>query len=77
MAKMVLERSDFVRSIVVAVSFTFLGEMLIFLIWGVALFPTGVLWRKLVWTMTCGIAMGMTIGALVNVIVTGRLRLCA
>ena len=77
MAKVAVERSDFVRPIVVAVSFTLFGEILMFFVWGVALFPTGVLWRKVVWTMTCGVGMGMTIGALVNVIVTGRLRLCA
>ena len=74
MASESIDRSDFVRPIAVAVFFTLLGEILIFFIWALALFPTGVLWRKLVWTMTCGVAMGMTIGAFVNVFVTGRLR---
>ena len=74
MAKDLLTRRDFVRPIVAAIFFTLVGEILIFFIWGIALFPAGPLWRKLGWTMTCGVAMGATIGALVNVFVTGRLR---
>ena len=74
MPEVLLKRSDFVRPIAAAVLFTLIGEILIFLIWGIALFPAGALWRKLAWTMTCGLAMGATIGALVNVFVTGRLR---
>ncbi len=67
-------RSDFVRPITVAITLTLLGEILLFLIWGVHLFPTGVLWHKAVWTATCGLAMGATIGALVNLVVVGRMR---
>ncbi len=69
-----LGRSDLVRPIAVAIVFTLVGEVLIFLIWGIGIFPKGTLWRKLVWTITCGVAMGATIGALVNLFVTGRLR---
>lgn len=66
-------RSEFVRPIVLALALTVLGEVLIFGIWGVLLFPEGNLLRKLGWTLTCGVAMGAAIGALVNVVVTGRL----
>ena len=37
------------------------------------LFPSGLLWGKLAWTLTCGVGMGGTIGALVVLIVAGRL----
>ena len=70
---MYVQRSDFVRPITVAITFTLFGETLIFLIWGVLLFPGGNLWHKAIWTGTCGIAMGATIGGLVNVLVVGRL----
>lgn len=68
-----MQRSDFVRPISVALSLTLLGEAIIFVVWGIYLFPVGNLSTKLVWTGTCGIAMGATIGGLVNVKVTGRL----
>jgi hypothetical protein len=67
-------RPDFVRPITVAIAFTLLGELLIFYIWGIQLFPEGIVWKKLVWTITCGIAMGATIGAFVNITITGRLH---
>jgi hypothetical protein len=66
-------RLDFTRPITVAITFTLLGEALIFFVWGVHLFPVGALWRKAVWTGTCGVAMGATIGALVNIVVIGRM----
>lgn len=66
-------RSDFTRPIVVAVMLTLSGEILIFLLWSVVFFPSGVLLHKAAWAGTCGIAMGATIGALVNVVVTGRM----
>lgn len=62
------------RPITVGITFTLLGELLLFLIWGVHLFPNGDHWKKLGWTMSCGIAMGATIGALVTIIVSGRLK---
>jgi hypothetical protein len=68
-----MQRTDFTRPITVAVTLTFFGEAVIFLLWGVSLFPGGPLWRKAVWTGICGVAMGATIGALVNVAVTGRM----
>ena len=66
-------RRDFVRPIVVAIVLTIIGELLILFVWGMLLFPSGNIWHKLGWTLTCGVAMGATIGALVNVVVTGRL----
>lgn len=66
-------RNAYLRPVTVAVTFTFLGEMLILYIWGMNLFSDGALWRKAVWTFVCGVAMGAVIGALVNLFVTERL----
>lgn len=66
-------RKAYLRPVTVAVTFTFLGEMLIFYIWGMNLFSGGALWRKAVWTSVCGVAMGAVIGAFVNLFVTERL----
>jgi hypothetical protein len=68
-----MQRSDFVKSISVAPSFTLLGEAIIFVVWSVHLFPAGDVWTKFVWVGTCGIAMGAAIGAIDNLVVTGRL----
>lgn len=64
--------SEFVHAITVAIAMTFLGEMVIFLLWGLVLFPARELVAKFLWTGICGIAMGAVIGAAVNVFVTGR-----
>ncbi len=74
MAEANLSRRDFVRPIILAIALTFLGEMAILLIWGRFLFPAGDFIAKLLWTAVCGLAMGATIGALVTLLVTGRLQ---
>lgn len=67
-------RLEFVRPIVVVTALTLGGEMMIFLIWGLGIFPDGELLPKFVWTATCGVAMGATIAALTILLVTGRLE---
>ena len=67
-------RADFVRPVALALAFTMAGELLIFAIWGLWLFPAGPLWGKLGWTLTCGVGMGGTTGALVVLLVAGRLE---
>ena len=71
---MTLSRSDLTRPILVALAFNLAGEFLIFALWGLYLFPAGSLWLKAGWTATCGVAMGATIGSLVNLLVTGRMN---
>jgi hypothetical protein len=68
-----ITRADFIRPIGLAITLTLFGELVIFLTYGVALFPEGNLLQKFGWILTCGIAMGATIGALVNLFVTGRM----
>jgi hypothetical protein len=51
--------------ILFAVLLTFSGEAVIFVGFGVLLFPGGDLLAKAWWTGTCGIAMGLAIGAIV------------
>ena len=52
---------------------TVFAEFLYFTIWGLWLFPDGDLISKAVWTFTCGIAMGFTIGASTLLLVEGNL----
>jgi hypothetical protein len=67
-------RQEFLRPILVALALALGGEMLIFLIWSLGLFPDGRLLPKFVWTATCGIAMGASIAAFTLLLVTGRLE---
>jgi hypothetical protein len=59
------------RPIVLAVLLTASGEAVIFIIFGVYLFPAGHLMAKAYWTGTCGLAMGLVIGAAVLVLERG------
>lgn len=52
------------RIIVIAVALTTSAEIVYFTVWGLFLFPEGSILGKLVWTITCSIAMGLVIGAL-------------
>jgi hypothetical protein len=54
-----------ISPILFAVLLTFSGEVLIFVVFGVLLYPGGDLLAKAWWTGTCGIAMGLLIGGIV------------
>ena len=69
-----ITRKDSTRPITVAVTLTLLGETFYFVVWGLILFPEGETWVKAVWTATCGVGMGTTVGALVIWSVVGRLK---
>lgn len=56
----------------VPVAMTFLAEILYLVVWGIVLFPAGSLAGKVVWTVTCGIAMGLVIGGLTLLWIEGR-----
>lgn len=50
------------------------GELLILIIFGMILYPAGSLWYKFLWTMVfCGVGMGATVGAMLDLFVVERL----
>ncbi|SFU72124.1 hypothetical protein SAMN04488527_11277 [Aliiroseovarius crassostreae] len=49
---------------IIAVTLTTTAGIVYFMVWGLYLFPEGHVVGKLVWLLTCGIAMGLVIGAL-------------
>lgn len=60
--------------IATCVTATVLGELVIFLVWGLWLFPGGELLPKFIWTVVvCGIGMGSVIAVLLLLFVVDRL----
>ena len=70
---MLLQRRDYLRPVYAAVGLTLGAELFYLIVWGVMLFPEGPFLSKLVWTSTCGIAMGSVIAVLTIVFVVERL----
>ncbi len=60
-----LTHAQLLRPLSIAIAITLIGEAIYFVLWGVVWFPEGDLWRKAGWTATCGIAMGVVVGAAV------------
>lgn len=61
------------RPLIVGILISMLGEALIFIIWGVILYPEGSLLHKFIWTIVlCGFGMGSGGGALITLVVSGR-----
>ena len=72
-----MTRSSITRSCLslilgIPVAMTFLAEIFYLVVWGIVLFPAGNLAGKVVWTVTCGIAMGLVIGGLTLLWIEGR-----
>jgi hypothetical protein len=66
-------RKMFNRPVIVSLGFTVLGELFLLVIHGIILFPDGNIFYKALWAIVfCGIGMGATLGAFINLIVTGR-----
>ncbi len=52
-----------------------IGELIILIVWGVFLYPTGELVTKFLWTVVfCGLGMGSAVGALLVLFVVGRVH---
>jgi hypothetical protein len=67
-------RLRYLRPLYVAVALSVLGEASLFVTHGIILYPAGTLLYKLLWTFVfCGIGMGATIGAFLDLFVVGRL----
>ncbi len=61
------------RPLVLAIAAAMFGELAIFLIFGVVLYPAGSILSKFLWTVVfCGIGMGAALGAAVSLFVVDR-----
>lgn len=66
-------RKMFSRPVIISLFFAVAGELLLLVIYGIILFPEGNLFYKVLWTLGfCGIGMGATLGAGINLFVMGR-----
>lgn len=62
------------RPLIAAIGSTVLAELLIFVIWGLLLYPGGDLGTMLMWTVGfCGVGMGAVVGSLLVLFVVDRL----
>jgi hypothetical protein len=63
----------YIRPLIISLFFAVAGELLLLVIYGIILFPEGNLMYKVLWTLGfCGIGMGATLGAGINLFVMGR-----
>lgn len=68
-------RSALLRPIKLSIMMSVTGEFIIFVVWGLFLFPEGNWLDKLLWTLLfCGVGMGAAVGAAVALFIVGRLR---
>lgn len=68
-------RSTLLRPIKLSILFSVAGEFVILVVWGMILFPDGSWLHKLLWTLLfCGVGMGSAVGAVVSILIVGRLR---
>lgn len=66
-------RKQYVRPLWIGIALSVTGELLIFLVFGVMLFPAGNILNKFLWTVVfCGVGMGASLGALIDLLVVGR-----
>ena len=66
-------RKMFLRPLIISLFFAVAGELLLLVIYGIILFPEGNLMYKVLWTLGfCGIGMGATLGAGINLFIVGR-----
>jgi hypothetical protein len=68
-----INRNQYIRPLVVSIGMTELGEILLLILYGIILFPDGSVIHKALWTLIfCGIGMGATLGAFINIFVVDR-----
>ena len=68
-------RMALLRPIKLSILFSVVGELIIFVVWGLILFPDGSWLHKLLWTLLfCGVGMGSAVGAVVAILIVGRLH---
>lgn len=66
-------RKAYLRPLWVGIAFSMAGEAAVFVVFGVLLHPSGNLLVKLLWTVGfCGVGMGASYGAFLDLLVVGR-----
>jgi hypothetical protein len=65
-------RKMYTRPMIVSLAVCIFGELFLFIIYGVVLFPQGNLLYKFLWTVICGIGMGATVGAFLNLFIIDK-----
>ena len=64
----------FNRPVKLGIIFSVEAELIIFVFWGLILYPDGNIVYKFLWAVVfCGVGMGATVGALIQLFVVGRL----
>ncbi len=67
------ERQRYLRPLIISIALSVTAEFIIFVVFGLILFPDGPWLNKLLWTIVfCGIGMGATVGTFINLFVVGR-----
>ncbi|MEC5129525.1 hypothetical protein VSU19_22380 [Verrucomicrobiales bacterium BCK34] len=65
---------EFRRPVVVSIVVSAMAELVIFVVWGLILYPEGNWLQKLLWTVVfCGVGMGAATGALICALIVDRL----
>ncbi len=54
--------SETLKPVYIATAMTLAAEAVYLVVWGLFLFPEGSFFGKLLWTLTCGLVMGIVIG---------------
>jgi hypothetical protein len=67
-------RRAYRHPLLVSLGLCVVGEFLLFVIYGVVAFPDGSVLHKLAWAAICGVAMGATTGALIDLMVVDYLE---
>ncbi|REJ76282.1 MAG: hypothetical protein DWQ47_11780 [Acidobacteria bacterium] len=63
------------RPVILGIVFSMTAELVIFILWGLILFPAGNIFYKFLWAVVfCGTGMGATIGAMIQLFVIGNLN---
>lgn len=66
---------QYLRPLQLSILFAVLGELIILIVWGVILYPEGSLLQKFLWTIVfCGLGMGSSIGALIDLFIVGKFK---
>ncbi|MEZ2415000.1 hypothetical protein ACA086_08535 [Muriicola sp. E247] len=68
-----ISANEILRPLKLSILFSILGEAVIFVVWGVLLYPEGNLLHKFLWTIVfCGFGMGAAIGSIIALFVVGK-----